>query len=356
VKGSSKLRLVTVGLLAALLLVTAACGDDDNEPSSGGSGGNGEETATVRLGYFPNVTHATAIVGVDKGIFQKNLGSNKLETSTFKDGTEASEALSAGAIDATYIGSGPAINLFQKSNGEAIRVVSGAASGGAALVVNDSIQSPKDLAGKTLSTPKLGNTQDVSLRAWLKEQGYETDLEGGGDPKIAPQENSLTLDAFIAGDIDGAWVPEPWASRLVIEGKGHVLVDERDIWPNGEFLTTVLIVAKPFLDDHPEVVKQLLAGQVEANKWVNENSEEAKTITNAGIKAITDKELAPEVIDSAWETLTFTDAPLPDALKGAAKQAKDVGLLDTDDIEGIYDLSPLNAALKAAGEKEYSDA
>ena len=354
-KASSKLRLVTVGLLAALLLVTAACGDDDNEPSSSG-GNSGEESTTVRLGYFPNVTHATAIVGVDKGIFEKNLGSNKLETSTFKDGTEASEALSAGAIDATYIGSGPAINLYQKSDGEAIRVVSGAASGGAALVVNDSIQSPADLAGKTLSTPKLGNTQDVSLRAWLKEEGYETDLEGGGDPKIAPQENSLTLDAFIAGDIDGAWVPEPWASRLVIEGKGHVLVDERDIWPNGEFLTTVLIVAKPFLDEHPDVVKALLAGQVEANTWVNDNSEEAKTITNAGIKAITDKELAPEVIDSAWKTLTFTDDPLPEALQGAAKQAKDVGLLDTDDIEGIYDLTPLNAALKAAGEKEYSDA
>jgi NitT/TauT family transport system substrate-binding protein len=356
VKASSKVRVVAVALLAALLLVTAACGDDDNDASGGGGGGGGGESTTLRLGYFPNVTHATAIVGVDKGIYAKALGSNKLETSTFKDGTEASEALSAGAIDATYIGSGPSINLFQKSKGEAIRVVSGAASGGAALVVNDSIQSPEDLAGKTLSTPKLGNTQDVSLRAWLKDQGYETDLEGGGDPKIAPQENSLTLDAFVAGDIDGAWVPEPWASRLVIEGKGHVLVDERDIWPNGEFLTTVLIVAKPFLDDHPDVVKQLLAGQVEANKWVNDNSEEAKTITNAGIKKITDKELAPEVIDSAWKTLTFTDDPLPDALKGAATQAKDVGLLDTDDIEGIYDLTPLNAALKAAGEKEYSDA
>jgi NitT/TauT family transport system substrate-binding protein len=295
-------------------------------------------------------------VGVDKGFFQKALGSNKLETKTFKDGTEASEALSAGAIDATYIGSGPSINLFQKSQGEAIRVVSGAASGGAALVVNDSIKTAKDLKGKTLSSPKLGNTQDVSLRAWLKDQGYTTDLEGGGDPKIAPQENSLTLDAFIAGDIDGAWVPEPWASRLVIEGKGHVLVDERDLWPGGQFLTTVLIVAKPFLDDHPDVVKQLLQGQVDSNDWVNANSDEAKTITNAGIKKLTDKELAPEVIDSAWKTLTFTNDPLPEALQGAADQAESVGLLDSADIKGIYDLTPLNAALNAAGEKEYSDA
>jgi NitT/TauT family transport system substrate-binding protein len=344
---------VAVTVLAALVVLTAACGDDNGSDS--GSGGS-DSGVTVRLGYFPNVTHATALVGVAKGIFQKDLGSNKLETKTFKDGTEASEALSAGAIDATYIGSGPSINLFQKSNGEAIRVVSGAASGGAALVVNKDITSAKDLKGKTLSTPKLGNTQDISLRAWLKDQGYDTDLEGGGDVKIAPQENSLTLDAFIAGDIDGAWVPEPWASRLVIEGKGHVLVDERDLWPEGKFLTTVLIVDKGFLEKHPDAVKQLLQGQVDSNDWVNEHSDEAKTLTNAEIKKLTGKDLSPEVIDSAWKTLTFTNDPLPKALQGAADQAKEVGLLDSSDIEGIYDLTPLNQVLKAAGEEQYSDA
>ena len=354
-KASSKLRLVTVGLLAALLLVTAACGDD--EPSSGGSGGSSEEAATVRLGYFPNVTHATAIVGVDKGIFQKNLGSNKLETSTFKDGTEASEALSAGAIDATYIGSGPAINLFQKSDGEAIRVVSGAASGGAALVVNDSIQKPEDLAGKTISTPKLGNTQDVSLRAWLKDEGFETDLEGGGDPKIAPQENSLTLDAFIAGDIDGAWVPEPWASRLVIEGKGHVLVDERDIWPERRVphhrahrLQAVprrsprrrqAAPGRPGRGQH--------LGQRQLGRGQDHHQRRHQGDHRQGARSRGDRQCLGDP-----DLHRRPRCRMPS--KGAPTQAKDVGLLETDDIEGIYDLTPLNAALKAAGEKEYSDA
>jgi NitT/TauT family transport system substrate-binding protein len=343
---------MAVTVLAALLVLTAACGGDNKTDSGSGSGGG----VTLRLGYFPNVTHATALVGVAKGIFQKDLGSNKLETKTFKDGTEASEALSAGAIDATYIGSGPSINLFQKSKREAIRIVSGAAYGGAALVVNKDIKTAKDLKGKTISSPKLGNTQDISLRAWLKKQGYKTDTNGGGDVKIAPQENSSTLDAFIAGNIDGAWVPEPWASRLVIEGKGHVLVNEADLWPEGKFLTTVLVVSKKFLDDHPDVVADLLKGQVDSNDWVNKNSDEAKTLTNSEIKKLTGKDLSTEVIDSAWKQLTFTDDPLPKALQGAADQAVSVELLDSNDIKGIYDLDPLNKALQAKGEKQYSDA
>ena len=352
-KATRGIRLLALTVLAALVVLTAACGDDNKSDSGSGSGGGG---VTLRLGYFPNVTHATALVGVKKGIFKKDLGSNKLETKTFKDGTEASEALSAGAIDATYIGSGPSINLFQKSKGEAIRIVSGAAYGGASLVVSKDIKSAKDLRGKTLSSPKLGNTQDISLRAWLKKQGYKTDANGGGDVKIAPQENSSTLDAFVGGSIDGAWVPEPWASRLVIEGKGHVLVNEADIWPQGKFLTTVLVVSKKFLDDHPDVVKLLLKGQVDANDWVNKNSDEAKTLTNSEIKGLTGKDLSTEVMDSAWKQLTFTNDPLPDALQGAADQAVSVDLLDSNDIKGIYDLTALNSALKAKGEKTYSDA
>jgi len=221
---SRSFRAVAALAVASALLL-AACGSSGSATKSG-SGSTG--SVKVRLGYFPNVTHATAIVGVEKGLFAKALGTDGLDPKTFADGTAASEALSAGAIDATYIGSGPAINLFQKSGGKAIRIVSGATSGGASLVVKPGIASAKELKGKTLSTPKLGNTQDVSLRSWLKRVGYTTTTTGGGDVKIAPQENSQTLDAFKAGTIDGAWVPEPWATRLVVEGGGKVLVDERD--------------------------------------------------------------------------------------------------------------------------------
>ncbi len=227
-----------------------------------------------------------------KGIFEEHLGDNvTLETSTFSTGTEASEALFADAIDMTYIGPNPAINAYAKSNGEAVRVISGATSGGAFLVVKPEINSVEDLKGKTLATPSLGNTQDVALRSWLKENGLETDEAGGGDVSIAPQENSQTLQTFVSGDIDGAWVPEPWATRLIQEGGGKVLVDERDLWPEGQYVTTHIMVATKFLEDHPDVVQQFLEGQVAANEFVNANSDEAKTLTNDEIGKITGKPL-----------------------------------------------------------------
>lgn len=348
---SHRIRTLTaLGLTAALALAVTACGSSDDSSSSGKD--NGKGGVTLRLGYFPNLTHGTAIVGVERGIYAKALGTNTLKTSTFKDGTEAVEALNADAVDATYIGTGPAINLFQKSNGQAIRIVSGATSGGAAFVVAKDIDSAKDLKGKTVSSPKLGNTQDVSLRAWLKSQGLETTTSGGGDVKILPQENAQTLDAFKAGDIAGAWLPEPWATRLVLEGGGHVLVDERDLFDDGQFATTNLVVAKTFLDAHPDVVKQLLQGQVEANDWINANSDAAKGIVNKALKDLTGKDLPAATIDAAWKNLSFTNDPLAASAQKAADDAKDAGLIKSNDIDGIYDLAPLNAILKAKGEDQ----
>ncbi len=217
--------------------------------------------STLRLGYFPNVTHAPAIVGIENGILAEALGSGVvLEPHAFNAGPEVVEAIFNGALDASYIGPNPAINAFAQSDGQAIRIVSGTTSGGAALIVRDDITSPDQLAGTVLATPQLGNTQDVALRAWLLEQGYETDLEGGGDVSITPQANADALNAFIAGDIDGAWVPEPWSTRMVEEGGGRVLVNEADLWPDGDFVTTHLIVATEFLEEHPDVVKRLDRG------------------------------------------------------------------------------------------------
>ena len=216
---------------------------------------------TLRLGYFPNVTHAPAIVGVDTGSFAETLGPDvTLEVTNFNAGGEAIEALLSGAIDATFIGPNPAINGFAQSNGEALRIVAGTTSGGASLVVAEGIDSPDDLADTTLASPALGNTQDVALRAWLAENGFATDTAGGGDVNVVNVENAEALTLFRDGGIDGAWVPEPWATRLILEGGGHVLVDERDLWPDGEFVTTHLIVATGFLEDQPEVVSGLLNG------------------------------------------------------------------------------------------------
>ena len=309
----------------------------------------------LRLGYFPNITHATAIVGVESGIFQKALGPGVTFTvSSFNAGPAASEALLNGAIDATFIGPNPAINAFAKSNGAAIRIIAGATSGGAYLVVKPEITSAAGLPGKKLASPQLGNTQDVALRTWLADNGLVTTKEGGGDVSILPQDNAQTLDAFKSGQIDGAWVPEPWATRLVQEGGGKVLVDEKTLWPGGQYVTTHLIVRTDYLQAHPDIIRALLAGEIEANDLVNGDPAQAQALTNQGIKKITRKTIADKVITAAWPNLTFTVDPIASSLKGSADHATKVGLLDPVDLTGIYDLTLLNELLQAAGKPSVS--
>ena len=333
-------------LLITLPLLLAACSSP-----SGGSGGT--EPATLRLGYFPNVTHATAIVGVENGIFQEKLGTSAtLQTQTFNAGGDVVEAIFNGGLDASYVGPNPALNAWAQSEGTAIKIVSGATSGGAFLVVSSDITGSDQLAGRTLGSPQLGNTQDVALRAWLKDQGYATDLEGGGDVSITPLANADILTAFISGDLDGAWVPEPWATRMVEEGGGHILVDERDLWPEGRFVTTHLMVATEFLSNHPDVVKHLLEGQVAANEFVNDNPEEARQVVATAIGALTGSELDPAILAASWENLEFTNDPIASSLAASAAHAEDVGLLDPVDLDGIYDLSLLNEVLSAEGMAE----
>ena len=308
-------------------------------------------TVTLRLGYFPNVTHASAIVGVEGGIFEQKLGDNvKLDTSTFNAGPQVVEALNSGALDASYIGPNPAINAFAQSGGEAIRIISGATSGGAFLVVKPDIKSAKDLKGKKVASPQLGNTQDVALRTWLKKKGLKTDTAGGGDVSILPQDNAQTLDLFKQGQIDGAWVPEPWATRLVQEGGGKVLVDERTLWPKGRYVTTQLIVRTEFLKDHPDAVKRLLEGQVAANELIKSDPQRAQQLVGQGIERATGKPLAADVIASSFGNLEFTNDPIASSLRKSAKDAQAVGLLKPVNLKGIYDLKLLNQVLEQEGE------
>lgn len=314
----------------------------------------GEKTAadrlSLRLGYFPNLTHATAVVGLEKGMFAEHLGTKvALETSLFNAGPSAIESLFAEAIDATFVGPNPAINAHSKSGGEAIRIVSGATSGGAFLVVKPSVSSPADLRGKKLASPQLGNTQDVALRSWLASQGLKTDLRGGGDVSVIPQENAQTLEAFQAGAIDGAWVPEPWASRLVLDVNGEVLVDESTLWPNGRFVTTHLVVRTEFLMTYPDVVRGLLEGVVAATEFLNDKPDEAKRVTNEELRKLTGKSLSDEVIERAWENLVFTYDPIASSLSETARRAVGLGLLEPLDLEGIYYLALLNEVLEASG-------
>ncbi|MEU4231849.1 ABC transporter substrate-binding protein [Nonomuraea sp. NPDC026600] len=341
-------RRVLAALAAtALTALAAACGSSASPTGAGAA-------KELRLGYFPNITHATALVGVEKGFYAKHLGV-PVKTSTFNAGPAAIEALFSGAIDATYIGPNPAINAWEKSKGKAINIVAGAASGGVYLVVKPGINSPADLKGKKIATPQLGNTQDVALRYWLDSKGLKTDTKGGGDVHIVPQENAQTLQTFATGDIDGAWVPEPFASRLVIESKGKILQDERDLWPNKQFVITHLIVRQDWAKANPDLLKKLLEGHVEATKYLNDDPAAAAQTVNAAIQKLTQKPLKPEVLASAFKNITFTNDPIASSLTGSADHAVKVGLLKPVDLNGIYNLKPLNEVLAAQGQQSISD-
>ncbi|KSU76066.1 NitT/TauT family transport system substrate-binding protein [Pseudarthrobacter enclensis] len=315
----------------------------------------GNPAAELKLGYFGNVTHAPALVGVSKGFIKDELGDTKLSTQVFNAGPAAIEALNAGAIDATYIGPNPAINSFVKSQGESINIIAGAAAGGAQLVVKPEISSAADLKGKTLASPQLGGTQDVALRAWLASQGYKTNVDGSGDVAINPTENAQTLKLFQDGKLDGAWLPEPWASRLVLNAGAKVLVDEKDLWDGslsgkpGEFPTTILIVNQKFAAEHPDTVKALLKGHAKSVEWLNgAATEEKATVINAALKEAAGAELKPDVIDRSLKNIVFTVDPLAGTYQKLLADGVTAGTTKQADINGIFDLRALN---EVTGEK-----
>jgi NitT/TauT family transport system substrate-binding protein len=334
------LAIGIVAVLAALLAATVPAAAAKKQSS---------DPVTLRLGYFPNVTHAPAIVGVEEKIFEKALGKNvTLDLHTFNSGTEALQAIQAGALDASYIGPSPTITAWTKLN-KGVKIISGAASGGAYFVVAPSINSAADLKGKVVASPQLGNTQDVALRTWLKSKGLSTDTSGGGDVQIRPQDNATTLNAFKTGELVGAWVPEPWATRLVNEGGGKILVDEADLWPKGQYVTTQLIVTTSFLKDHKDVVQKLVNGQVEANEFIKTNPFDAQTDVSNNIASVTGKAIPGDLVIASFKNIEFTDDPIASSLvKNNRDASKIEGLTSASSLKGIYDLSFLNQALKAA--------
>ncbi len=345
VRPSRRLRALGAALLLPTTLALAACGSDSgSEPAASGPADE------LRLGYFANLTHAAALIGVEQGYITDELGDTTLTTQVFNAGPDEVEALFAGALDAAYIGPSPTINAYGQSDGDAIRIISGAASGGAQLVVREGIDSPEDLAGTTLASPQLGNTQDVALRTWLTSQGLENSVEGGGDVTITPTKNSDIVTLFADGQLDGAWVPEPFASVLVLEHGGKVLVDEADLWPEGRFVTTHLIVRTEFLEQHPETVDALLRANVQAVQYAETDPAGAATVINAGLETAGSSAVPAEVLDRALSELTVTYDPVASTLAQSAEDAVTAGTSPEQvDLEGIYDLAPLNAVLTEDG-------
>ena len=310
---------------------------------------------TIRVGAFPNITHAQPMIGKANGTFEKAMGpAVKIQWTSFNAGPSAIEALFAGAIDMTYIGPNPAITGYVRSGGEALRVVAGAASGGAALVVrNDSgIQKAEDFHGKKVASPQMGNTQDVALRAWLKAHGMRS-KDKGGDVQVLPMANSDQLTLFLKKELDAAWAPEPWATRLIREGNGRLFFDERDLWPQGQFVTTHLIVNTKFLREHPDLVKNWICAHVELTDWINAHLPEAKKILNQQIQKETGKALPPAVLDEAFGRLQVTYDPVRNSLLTSARSAYDTGFLGKQmpDLSKMYELTLLNQVLAEKGKK-----
>ncbi|MBW4720891.1 ABC transporter substrate-binding protein [Saccharothrix obliqua] len=346
---STRRSTITKSLALLTALVTlAACsraGGGDNAAPAEDKG----PAAEIRLGYFPNVTHAAALIGVDKGLFAKELGNTKLTTQTFNAGPEAVNALLGESLDATFIGSGPAINAYAKSKGEAVRLVAGATSGGAQLVVKPDINSPADLKGKVITTPQLGNTQDVSLKKWLADQKLAIGT-GPAEVNVTNTENSQSLDLFRRGDVQGAWAPEPWSSRLVLDAEAKVLLDEKSLWEGGQFPTTVLLVRTKFLKEHPQTVEALLKGHLAATDYALDNKADAKQVVNGALKALTGKALGEPVLDRAFDNIELTLDPQAKTFPRLAQDAVVAGVAkEAADVAGLADFTLLNKVLTAAG-------
>ncbi|MBF9070885.1 aliphatic sulfonate ABC transporter substrate-binding protein [Streptacidiphilus fuscans] len=325
-------------------------------PSSGSSG-PALSASTVRIGYFANLTHATPLIGIQDGQFAKNLGGTKISTQIFNAGPSEIEALNSGAIDIAWVGPAPAINGYVKSNGAALKIISGATSGGAELVVNPAtIKTVADLKGKKIATPQAGNTQDVALFNYLASKGYkENPKTGAGDVSVIRTDNSTTPSAYTSGQIDGAWVPEPTASKLVAEG-AKILIDERTLWPQGQFVSTNVVVSQTFLKAHPDVVKAVLKASVDTNAWILANPAKAQQEANTALTALTGKGLSAKVLKAAWSEMTVTDDPLASSLTTEAQHAVTAGFITQPNLSGIYDLTLLNQVLTAEGKPAVSAA
>jgi sulfonate transport system substrate-binding protein len=314
------------------------------------------EQKTLRIGYFPNINHAQAVIGLGRGDFQKALGDDvEVKTQIFNAGPAAIEALFANQIDVTYVGPNPAINGYVQSNGEALRIISGAASGGAVFVVrNDSgINSPQDLANKKFSSPQLGNTQDVALRKYLLDNGYKT-KENGGNVEVIPAKNADIVSLMIKKDIDGAWVPEPWGAKLIKEANAKVLVDERDLWSDGQFVTAHIIARTDFIEKNPDVIKKLLDTHIDRTIWINDNPEEAIQIFNAELNKLTGQTIPEDEFREGISRIKLTYDPIKESLFKSANDAFDIGFLGKTrpDLSEIYDVKILNEVLKERGLQE----
>lgn len=345
--------IIAAVIASSAVLAVPGQGIGTGSPS-GNPPTNGDKV--IRIGYFPNLNHAQAVIGIGNGDFQKALGDGiEVKPLVFSAGPSAIEALFANQIDVTYVGPNPAINGYVQSNGEALKIISGAASGGAVFVVrNDAgIDSPDDFAGKKFASPQLGNTQDVALRKYLLENGYKT-RENGGNVEVLPAKNADIVTLMIKKEIDGAWVPEPWGAKLVKDANAKILVDERDLWPNGDFVSAHIIARTEYLENNPVAIKKLLEAHIAETDWINNNPDEARGLFNAELQKLTGKTIPEDEFIEGISRMKLTYDPIKESLFQSANDAFDIGFLGErkPDLSQIYDLNNLNEVLSESGRQE----
>jgi NitT/TauT family transport system substrate-binding protein len=350
--------VISSGIIVAVILSSIFYSDSSSlfVESVNDSTQNSSSSQILRIGYFPNINHAQAVIGLGNGTFQKDLGNNvEVKTFVFNAGPSAMEALFAKQVDVTYVGPNPAINAYVVSQGKDLRIISGASSGGAVFVVrNDSgIQSTKDFANKKFASPQLGNTQDVALRKYLLDNGYKT-KENGGNVEVVPAKNADILTLMLKKEIDGAWVPEPWGERLIKEANARLFLDERDRWPpNGQFVTGHIVARTDYLQNNPDVIKKLLAAHVDETEWINSHKEEAIKAFNVELKKLTGQAIPEDQLRGSLARLELTYDPIKLSLFQSANSSFDIGFLGKTrpDLSGIYDLKPLNDILVEKGKE-----
>ncbi|HJW85684.1 MAG TPA: ABC transporter substrate-binding protein [Candidatus Brocadiaceae bacterium] len=306
--------------------------------------------STVHVGYFPNIAHAQAVLGIANGTFATHLGPGvEIKTTLFNAGPSIIEAIFSGDLDIAYVGPSPAINGYVRSGGKALRVIAGASSGGSLFIIrpDSGIKKATDLSGKRIATPQLGNTQDIALRGYLNNNGLNP-REVGGTVNILPLRNPDILNLFMRKQIDGAWVPEPWGARLIKEAGGEIFLDERYLWLDGRFCSTLMIVRTGFLEKHPDLVKQWLAAHIEMTHWINQYPKKARFDTRSQIKVLSGINLPEEIFYDAFSRIEFTYDPITVSLFSYAEMAYNAGFLKQEkpDLAGMVDLSILNEVLR----------
>ncbi|MCL6560531.1 MAG: aliphatic sulfonate ABC transporter substrate-binding protein [Firmicutes bacterium] len=344
------MKFSTVRRWISITLAVAAIGG----VFAGCSSKKDSKDITVKVGLFPNITHSQGLIGKAEGQFQKAIGeTNKIDWKVFNAGPSEIEALFAGEVDIGYIGPGPAINGYAKSKGE-LQIIAGATDAGAVLVSRKDLvlKSVKELDGKKVAVPQFGNTQDLSLRNLLQENGLK-DTTKGGTVEVRQAENPDIKTLLDKGEIDAALVPEPWGSRLVKEVKANVVLDYNQVWREGKYTTAVVIVRTRFLKENPDLVEKFVRVHVELTDYISKNPDKAKEVVNAQIKELTQKPLANDILDASFKRLKPTVDPEKDSVVDFVRLSVNAGFLKQEpDTKNLFNLSILNKVLKEKGQPE----